>query len=226
MSADAIDVAGESSRQEPGTMRQLAAMIRMDLLTARGFALLIGVIVSALVLMSMAELSVFSVGDFLPPMMLALPLVLIANLSQTIDASRLTLLYGALPLRRSVVVASHYVLVMATVCLLAVPGLLSWFLGRAPDGGLEVAGAAGTAFVLLAFALPMYIELGVQRAGLTIMVSVLVLTAAFVWARSAFDLRLPRIDESLFAVGLLTVGVLAMVVSYVVSVGFYGRQDH
>ena len=93
-------------------MRELTAMIRLDLCTVGASRRLMGIYAA------MATLFAASGGaSFALPLIAMLGVVIGFNLLGTAESNRLPLLYGSLPLRRRTVMVAHYLVTAGTTVL-------------------------------------------------------------------------------------------------------------
>lgn len=172
----------------------------------------------------------------------ALPLIAMAavftglSLFGAVEANRLTLLYGSLPLRRRTVVVSHYVItvLMTLVAVglgVAVTAVAS-LLRREPLTDLAASGVGvlGMLFLVLGILIPAYVRWGTKSGAWVALGLVLAVSAI-----AAFGQRLPMVAEVVRSVaglgnmavwGVLVIGLAVLALSAIVSIRIYQRQDH
>lgn len=214
-------------------MSDLGPMLRLDLFS------LAGVRRNLLVLLAMAALFPLLGGPTFALPLLTLGAVMSANhLFQVDETHHLRTLYGTLPLRRSTVLASHYLVTVAL--LLAFLALGSAFLavgglvrdGAVPAGLGVLAGGVG-AVMLLVFSvqIPVIVRVGVQRAAwVVLLIFAAVLGSTLLLPEATVVGAIARFGQAanapLLVAGVAVAGAAALAVSYRVAVRMYQRQDH
>lgn len=211
-------------------MRDLAPMLRLDLLTlvaSRKMLAIYVLVVCFLVAVNGALVALPMIG--VASMMVCL------NLFGTIENHRLTQLYGSLPLRRRTVMVSHYAVTAVLTCVFVLLGALAaavaaWVRAEPAVGVAEGVGTLGALLLVLALVTPAYVAWGTRTGGLV----TLVVVATVIGGLLAFGDNpvLAGALRGLAGVGpeaswwVLGAGVLAQAASLVVSIGVYTRQDH
>lgn len=214
-------------------MSDLGPMLRLDL-----FALA-GVRRNLLILLVMAALFPLLGGPTFALPLLTLGAVMSANhLFQVDETYHLRTLYGTLPLRRSTVLASHY---LVTVVLLAVfLSLGAAFLvvgglvrdGAVPAGlGVLVGGVGAAMLLVLSVQIPVIVRVGVQRAAWVVLLAFTAVLGSTLLLPEATVLgAIARFGQATTApalvAGVALAGAAALAVSYHVAVRMYERQDH
>ncbi|MFT3888430.1 MAG: ABC-2 transporter permease [Arachnia sp.] len=211
-------------------MSEFGAMLRLDafnLISLRRVVPIYGVLVVAFAVMWGGVMAL--------PLVAALGVMTSTVLFCSGPADRRNLLSGTLPVRRRVVMLSHYAIVAVGTVLVAaltvVVTLAADTLRRRPDEGLLAAGAAtcGGVFLVLSVLLPLQVRWGGDVARWVAMPASLVLVIVLTLARDAGWAPAPAQTAGFDAVapwGLLVLGLAALSVSWAVAVKVYERQDH
>jgi hypothetical protein len=209
----------------------LVPMLRLDLMTLRPMARLVG-IGSA---MSLA-LAAFGGSGMGLGFVAMLATLLTTNLISDNQVNPLDRLYCALPLSRRTVVRSHY-LMIAALAVLSVPlMLLACLAARLTGQGSfqnDAALAPTTGIVLiflLALLVPAVVRFGSQKATFALFGAIMAFSALLMALERTLDLR-PAAVWILTHVALVdaiailpAAGLLAL--SYLVSLRIYVAQDH
>lgn len=212
-------------------MSDFIPMLRLDLLTLGATRkLLLTYVVLACIFAGVGG------ATFALPLVAMASLVVALTLFSATEGNRLIQLYGSLPLRRRTVIRAHYLTTLA-VTVVAVPvglgiGAVGSMLRDESTEGL-VTGAAGTVamlLILLAFLIPAYVKWGARAGSFVMLLTVMVLSGAVAFGRklpivAEFGQRVVSFGDSLLWV-LLGVGLVAQVISLLVSTAIYERQDH
>lgn len=213
--------------------RALVPMIRLDLLsvvaTGRTWLTYL-VVVAGMPLAAGAELAM--------PMATAGGLLLALTLFTMDDTYGLRALYGGLPLRRRTVIVGHYAVMALLVVAITVFGLAAAVVasrvqGTATSGLLfQVVATIGVESLLVGLFAPLYLAFGARRAAVVLMAAMMallgigILVSGFPEARRLASLLDGVAAESWLPGLVLLVGVVAFVVSCLVAIRIYERQDH
>ena len=141
------------------------------------------------------------------------------------------LLYDTLPLRRRTVMISHYLVSLAYLLaaeIVVVPVLLLWeILGMRAGGDWWAAASAAVGIMLVVFAVmvPVLIRFTDAR-GVAVLVVVAVIAGVGIYLLGQLMSPLPGWVLAGWPWLLLVAGLVAWVVSLLVAIRVYERQDH
>lgn len=141
------------------------------------------------------------------------------------------LLYDTLPLRRRTVMISHYLMSLAYLLaaeIVVVPVLLLWeLLGMRASGDWWAAASAAVGIMLVVFAVmvPVLIRFTDAR-GVAVLVVVVVIAGVGIYLLGQLMSPLPGWVLAGWPWLLLVAGLVAWVVSLLVAIRVYQRQDH
>lgn len=141
------------------------------------------------------------------------------------------LLYDTLPLRRRTVMISHYLMSLAYLLaaeIVVVPVLLLWeLLGMGASGDWWAAASAAVGIMLVVFAVmvPVLIRFTDAR-GVAVLVVVAVIAGVGIYLLGQLMSPLPGWVLAGWPWLLLVAGLVAWVVSLLVAIRVYQRQDH
>lgn len=141
------------------------------------------------------------------------------------------LLYDTLPLRRRTVMISHYLVSLAYLLaaeIVVVPVLLLWeLLGMRAGGDWWAAASAAVGIMLVVFAVmvPVLIRFTDAR-GVAVLVVVAVIAGVGIYLLGQLMSPLPGWVLAGWPWLLLVAGLVAWVVSLLVAIRVYQRQDH
>lgn len=157
--------------------------------------------------------------------------VIPVDLMTNIEANRLMLLHGSLPVRLGTVISAHYLIAIGAALISVIPGLVVTTI--TPPGSGEAlwhpAAAIGVALAVVAILLPLYKACGAQTGSLALILGVFIIAAAVPLigqSDSSPSIALPGWGLAHEAASSVLNGSLMMLISWAVSTAIDGRQDH
>lgn len=212
-------------------MSDLAPMLRLDLhsLVAQRRMFAIFIVMSAVF--------AFAGGvTFSMPLLAVVGMMIGLTLFGTAETNKLTTLYGSLPVRRRTVMVSHYLVTVGVTTLAVVIGLafaaLAAVVRGEPIEGLVLSGVAlvGSLFVVLSLMIPLQVRWGAVTGSFVALAVTLAISGVvgFGLGQEALAELVASLGSggSWAVLGLLALGLVGLVVSVLVCIRIYERQDH